>query len=78
MAKFMDVHSGFYGVTAEQLDEAHGQFLQRKAKDVGNRGNSYGRTQSRRQLIPSSRCARFQAIPACGIRQHWHSTSAAR
>lgn len=23
MAKFMDVHSGFYGVTAEQLQEAH-------------------------------------------------------
>jgi Nickel responsive protein SCO4226-like len=23
MAKFMDVHSGFYGVTAEQLREAH-------------------------------------------------------
>jgi Protein of unknown function (DUF4242) len=23
MAKFMDVHSGFYGVTAEQLNEAH-------------------------------------------------------
>ena len=23
MAKFMDVHSGFFGVTAEQLDEAH-------------------------------------------------------
>jgi len=23
MAKFMDVHSGFVGVTAEQLDEAH-------------------------------------------------------
>ncbi len=23
MAKFMDVHSGFNGVTAEQLDEAH-------------------------------------------------------
>jgi hypothetical protein len=23
MAKFMDVHNGFVGVTAEQLDEAH-------------------------------------------------------
>jgi hypothetical protein len=23
MAKFMDVHSGFFGVTAEQLAEAH-------------------------------------------------------
>lgn len=23
MAKFMDVHSGFYGVTAQQLQEAH-------------------------------------------------------
>jgi uncharacterized protein DUF4242 len=23
MAKFMDVHSGFHGVTPEQLDEAH-------------------------------------------------------
>ena len=23
MAKFMDVHSGFIGVTAEQLKEAH-------------------------------------------------------
>ena len=27
MATFMDVHSGFYGVTAEQLDEAHGRDL---------------------------------------------------
>lgn len=27
MAKFMDVHSGFYGVTAEQLMEAHGRDL---------------------------------------------------
>ncbi len=23
MAKFMDVHTGFYGVTAQQLQEAH-------------------------------------------------------
>jgi hypothetical protein len=23
MAKFMDVHSGFFGVTAQQLQEAH-------------------------------------------------------
>ena len=27
MAKFMDVHSGFLGVTAEQLEEAHGRDL---------------------------------------------------
>ena len=27
MAKFMDVHSGFFGVTAEQLREAHEQDL---------------------------------------------------
>jgi Protein of unknown function (DUF4242) len=27
MAKFMDVHTGFIGVTAEQLDEAHGRDL---------------------------------------------------
>lgn len=27
MAKFMDVHSGFIGVTAEQLAEAHGRDL---------------------------------------------------
>ncbi|MDH4335308.1 MAG: SCO4226 family nickel-binding protein [Chloroflexota bacterium] len=27
MAKFMDVHSGFVGVTAEQLNEAHGRDL---------------------------------------------------
>jgi len=27
MATFMDVHSGFFGVTAEQLNEAHGRDL---------------------------------------------------
>jgi hypothetical protein len=27
MAKFMDVHSGFFGVTGEQLDAAHGRDL---------------------------------------------------
>jgi hypothetical protein len=27
MTKFMDVHSGFVGVTAEQLDEAHDRDL---------------------------------------------------
>ncbi len=27
MAKFMDVHSGFVGVTAAQLEEAHGRDL---------------------------------------------------
>ena len=27
MATFMDVHSGFFGVSAEQLDEAHGRDL---------------------------------------------------
>ena len=27
MAKFMDVHSGFVGVTADQLEEAHGRDL---------------------------------------------------
>ena len=33
MAKFMDVHSGFYGVTAEQLDEAHGRDLAIEAEE---------------------------------------------
>ena len=27
MAKFMDVHDGFVGVTADQLEEAHGRDL---------------------------------------------------
>lgn len=27
MAKFMDVHDGFTGVTADQLEEAHGRDL---------------------------------------------------
>jgi hypothetical protein len=27
MAKFMDVHSGFFGVTRQQLAEAHGRDL---------------------------------------------------
>ena len=27
MAKFMDVHTGFIGVTAEQIEEAHGRDL---------------------------------------------------
>ncbi|MEP6479547.1 MAG: SCO4226 family nickel-binding protein [Rhodoglobus sp.] len=31
MAQFMDVHSGFVGVTQEQLEEAH-------AKDLANEG----------------------------------------
>lgn len=34
MAKFMDVHSGFFGVTAEQLKEAHEADL-RIEKDEG-------------------------------------------
>lgn len=33
MAKFMDVHSGFYGVTGEQLDEAHGRDLAIEAEE---------------------------------------------
>ena len=33
MAKFMDVHSGFFGVTAEQLDEAHGRDLAIEAEE---------------------------------------------
>ena len=28
MAKFMDVHSGFVGVTQQQLEEAHGRDLE--------------------------------------------------
>ena len=33
MAKFMDVHSGFFGVTAEQLAEAHGRDLAIEAEE---------------------------------------------
>jgi hypothetical protein len=33
MAKFMDVHNGFVGVTAEQLDEAHGADLKIEADE---------------------------------------------
>lgn len=33
MGKFMDVHSGFHGVTAEQLDEAHGRDLAIEAEE---------------------------------------------
>ena len=33
MATFMDVHSGFFGVTAEQLDEAHGRDLAIEAEE---------------------------------------------
>ena len=33
MAKFMDVHSGFYGVTADQLMEAHGRDLNIEADE---------------------------------------------
>jgi len=33
MARFMDVHSGFYGVTAEQLGEAHGRDLAIEAEE---------------------------------------------
>jgi hypothetical protein len=33
MATFMDVHSGFFGVTAEQLAEAHGRDLEIEAEE---------------------------------------------
>jgi len=33
MAKFMDVHSGFVGVTAEQLKEAHERDLATQGED---------------------------------------------
>jgi hypothetical protein len=33
MAKFMDVHNGFVGVTAEQLKEAHERDLATEAED---------------------------------------------
>jgi Protein of unknown function (DUF4242) len=33
MAKFMDVHNGFVGVTAEQLTEAHERDLATEAED---------------------------------------------
>jgi hypothetical protein len=33
MGKFMDVHSGFVGVTAAQLDEAHGRDLAIEAEE---------------------------------------------
>ena len=33
MATYMDVHSGFFGVTAEQLDEAHGRDLAIEAEE---------------------------------------------
>jgi hypothetical protein len=33
MAKFMDVHSGFVGVTAQQLNEAHGRDLEVEADE---------------------------------------------
>ena len=34
MGTFMDVHSGFFGVTAEQLGEAHGRDLEIEAEEV--------------------------------------------
>jgi Protein of unknown function (DUF4242) len=33
MAKFMDVHSGFFGVTRQQLMEAHGRDLEIEAEE---------------------------------------------
>ena len=33
MAKFMDMHSGFFGVTQEQLAEAHGRDLAIEAEE---------------------------------------------
>jgi uncharacterized protein DUF4242 len=33
MAKFMDVHNGFFGVTQEQLAEAHGRDLAIEAEE---------------------------------------------
>jgi hypothetical protein len=33
MAQFMDVHSGFFGVTREQLAEAHGRDLEIEANE---------------------------------------------
>ncbi|MGH2427665.1 MAG: SCO4226 family nickel-binding protein [Candidatus Limnocylindria bacterium] len=33
MAKFMDVHSGFVGISAAQLNEAHGRDLEIEAEE---------------------------------------------
>ena len=33
MARFLDVHSGFFGVTREQLAEAHGRDLEIEADE---------------------------------------------
>jgi Protein of unknown function (DUF4242) len=33
MALFMDVHTGFFGVTRQQLDEAHGRDLEIEADE---------------------------------------------
>jgi hypothetical protein len=33
MPKFMDVHDGFVGVTAEQLNEAHGRDLENEGAE---------------------------------------------
>ena len=38
MARFMDVHSGFVGVTADQLRETHQRDLARLARPAGGRG----------------------------------------
>ena len=35
MATFMDVHSGFFGVSAEQLQEAHERDLEIERDDGG-------------------------------------------
>ena len=44
MAKFMDVHSGFMGVTAAQLREAHDRDLPRSKRARGSTSSGRGWT----------------------------------
>ena len=50
MGKFMDVHSGFVGVTAAQLEDAHGRDLAIEAEEGG--GSVMKRVSVLRRLLP--------------------------
>ena len=52
MARFMDVHSGFFGVTAEQLDEAHGRDLAIEAEEGVHFERAWLDPEARQGLLP--------------------------
>ena len=55
MAKFMDVHSGFFGVTAQQLKEAHDRDLEIEADEGVHFEHAWLDPDARQGLLPRHR-----------------------